>query len=102
MDKALSLEIKGIKCDTEGCDFKDMSVEVEDYKDWLNKPCPKCGGNLLTQADFDKVSYLIRTAELINKTYPKPKKDELIISMKINMDGSGKIAFDITDIKKVD
>jgi hypothetical protein len=43
--------IMGIKCDH--CDWKDMSVQIEDYKDWLNHLCPHCGHNLLTQHDYD-------------------------------------------------
>lgn len=93
MDKALSFEIRGIKCDA--CDFMDKNIEVEDYKNWLNKPCPKCGANLLTQADFDNVQFLIKTTNLINEIYPKPKKDEKMFTMSVNMDGSGKMDFNI-------
>jgi len=45
------LNISGIKCDH--CDFKDETVEFKDYGLWLNKPCPKCGENLLTREDYD-------------------------------------------------
>lgn len=42
----------GLVCDNENCDFEDMSIKQSDYKDWVNKPCPKCGENLLTEEDF--------------------------------------------------
>ena len=42
-------QIGGIKCDNPSCDFRDESIPVEDYKNWLNKPCPICGSNLLTK-----------------------------------------------------
>lgn len=47
----LKFEVSGIKCDTKGCGWSDTSVLVIDYLDWVNKPCPDCGGNLLTEAD---------------------------------------------------
>ena len=42
----------GLVCDNEKCDYEDMSIKQSDYKDWVNKPCPKCGENLLTEEDF--------------------------------------------------
>lgn len=46
MKEASNVIVKGIKCDNPECDFKDMSVNFEDYKNWVNRPCPKCGTNL--------------------------------------------------------
>jgi len=43
--------ISGIKCDK--CKFSDPTVKYEDYDKWLNKPCPDCGENLLTQEDYN-------------------------------------------------
>lgn len=55
----------GIQCDNSDCDYT-ISVNVEDYKDWVNKPCPKCGENLLTQEDFDMNLKVFKTIEFIN------------------------------------
>lgn len=41
-------QISGIQCDNEDCDFVDDTASFEEYEKWLNKPCPKCGYNLLT------------------------------------------------------
>lgn len=49
MGDNLRIQIRGIKCDNPNCDFSDMTVKYEDYDKWLNKPCPKCGHNLLTK-----------------------------------------------------
>ena len=43
-----NINISGIKCDSLTCDYYDNNVHVNGYEDWLNKPCPKCGSNLLT------------------------------------------------------
>ncbi len=44
------IRIWGMKCDH--CTWKDMSVQVKDYSNYLNKPCPVCGSNLLTEEDW--------------------------------------------------
>lgn len=56
----------GLKCDSPTCDWTDPTVKVEDYKEWLNAPCPKCGDNVLTQEDFDNVMKVIEMVDLIN------------------------------------
>ena len=63
MAKAAELIVKGIKCDNPKCDFVDMSVKFEDYKDWVNKPCPKCGANLLTEIDFLNTAIMMAAVE---------------------------------------
>ena len=50
------LEISGIKCDS--CDYKDSSVQMSDYHNWLNKHCPICGTNLLTESDYEMINKL--------------------------------------------
>jgi len=96
------LEVKGIKCDNESCDYQDMSVQAEEYPDYVNKPCPKCGENLFTEADYK--SYLIMVKifnnpiiKMVDKfcgLFSKKKK------MEVKMDGSGKVQFE--DSKKED
>ena len=65
----LEYTITGIKCDN--CDWSDMSFTWDDLeqikKDWLNKPCPKCGSNLLTKKDFDEVANMTNAVEKTNQ-----------------------------------
>lgn len=49
---AVEVYVRGIKCDNSTCGFKDDTVKFEEYEQWLNKPCPKCGANLLTEEDY--------------------------------------------------
>ena len=100
MKNALEINISGIKCDNPNCDFEDMSVKVEDYDKWLNKPCPQCGENLLTDDDYRNVQFLLGMAELANKIYPKIEDNESIAKATINMDGTGNINVTIDDNKK--
>ena len=66
---------EGLICDNPNCDFEDMSIKFSDYKNWINKPCPKCGDNLLTEEDYNEATKLINTVNLINSL----TKEELAI-----------------------
>ena len=54
----------GIKCDN--CDFKDDTVLISDWVNWIDKPCPKCGENLLTKEDFDLSAKTLKVIDFIN------------------------------------
>lgn len=97
MKSALEMEIKGIKCDNPNCDFSDMDVKVEEYSEWVNKPCPKCGENLLTEVDFRNTQFLLEIVKVANKIYPKLDDNEPTTKMEVKMDGSGDIDFDIKE-----
>ena len=60
------INIEGIQCDAPGCDFVDMSIQVSQYEEYINKPCPKCGANLLTQKDHDTIMALIESVRISN------------------------------------
>ncbi len=93
MKKAANLNILGIKCDNKECDYVDKDVKAEEYDKWLNKPCPVCGENLLTQKDYDNIKFLTALTNTINKIFPKPKEDEEGIALSVEMDGSGNMTF---------
>ncbi|MNB94637.1 hypothetical protein D3C81_428280 [compost metagenome] len=97
MKDAIRYEISGIKCDTEGCDFKDETVSLEDYSQWLNKPCPKCGGNLLTEEDYKNVNDLIALTSMLSGLFPQMQNDEEDVHMSVEMDGTGKVDFNIEE-----
>lgn len=109
MSKPIELKTKGIKCDA--CDYKDMSVKREDYDLWLNKPCPACGANLLTEADYDKLIEMEKVAEFLNKGFEKLPaflqksllgKADKKLSIPIEADGSGEVDFDIENMKEIE
>jgi len=90
------LNINGIKCDC--CNFKDESVKVEDFKLWLNKPCPKCGANLLTKKDLNITMIIIA----INKWFGWIRTLSFFppVKVEIKMDGTGKIVIETQHDKK--
>jgi DNA-directed RNA polymerase subunit RPC12/RpoP len=62
--KAVDCTVTGIKCDN--CDYRDDSVPFEDYQKYLNKECPKCKSNLLTQSDFDLCNKIVKYIRMYN------------------------------------
>ncbi|WP_040194775.1 hypothetical protein [Clostridium culturomicium] len=97
MKDAVEINICGIKCDNPKCDFNDMSVKLEDYKEWLNKPCPKCGENLFTEEDFANTMMMISFIDSMNKILPKRTGNEEIVTATVDMNGTGKIKININE-----
>jgi hypothetical protein len=94
------LNIKGIKCDNESCDYKDSSATLEQYENYLNKPCPRCGSNLLTESDLKTVMMLVNIfnssemkelAQLTEELNPEGIDNDELVTGSIEMNGSGKI-----------
>jgi hypothetical protein len=75
----------GIKCDNHECDYEDMSVKSEDWPDYVNKPCPKCGDNLFTEEDFARTEMLFKIIKMI-LDMPENAQREMMISMGIDPD----------------
>lgn len=54
-----------LKCDNENCDYV-VSVPMAEWSGWIDKPCPKCGENLLTLADYHNAENVMAMADFIN------------------------------------
>lgn len=92
--KAIEYRIKGIKCDNPYCDYRDDNVKYEDYPLWLNKPCPKCGTNLLTEEDLIATRRFIRAVNIINwimTPFMLFCKNAKRVKYSVEMNGTGKI-----------
>ena len=87
----LDVDIRGIKCDKDECDFIDMNVPNKEYDQWLNKPCPKCGSNLLTEADYKTVKLMIRISKIVNFLMWPFGCSQNRATLKVKMNGSGKL-----------
>lgn len=62
---AITFHYKGIKCDAPGCFWSDMTVPF-DKDAFRNKPCPRCGASLLTDADTKTITRMEAAASLVN------------------------------------
>lgn len=98
MDQYVVYNIKGIKCDH--CDYKNKDVCYSDYGDWLGKPCPNCGSNLLTQEDLDAtdelVSQIKEANELLSNLNMNNSKSEDLMKFNVEMNGTGSMKIEKT------
>lgn len=65
--EVIKSNISGIKCDNPECSYRDAEVKYADYINWVNKPCPECGSNLLTEADYNIVLKMVKAVNFINR-----------------------------------
>lgn len=61
------MTITGIKCDTLHCNYRDDTIKFDEYPSWINKPCPVCGRNLLTQSEYEQCIKLFKIEAKLNK-----------------------------------
>lgn len=94
----IEFQISGIKCDNELCNYDNPNVSLADYTAWVNKPCPKCGSNLLTEKDYKTVCSFVVLAHKINKWANKLLPEFVLRRLTknktvkdIEMNGSGKL-----------
>lgn len=90
MEPAIQMIAYGIKCDH--CDYKDETVHVDDYEQWVNKPCPDCGENLLTESDYDAVKQMQALAATLNGIFPAQPASSQKHKISVDLDGTGQVA----------
>ena len=97
MDKSF-LKIAGIKCDAPGCDYREDDVPMEDYEEWLDRECPECGANLLTEADLNTVKMMVAMVSIANKI--DLPEDTPMVEAELEMNGTGAVEFKDIKVKK--
>ena len=94
----LEVQISGIKCDMPHCNYRDDDVKFIDYPKYINKRCPVCGHNLLTQVDFDRTLLVYQRVEKLNKVlkflnkfnpFRLFKKPDTITSLNVHYENDG-------------
>jgi len=53
----------GVKCDK--CWWRDRDVNEKEYKDYVDKPCPNCGENLMTHEDYILAKIIMIISKLL-------------------------------------
>ena len=61
------LKVDGIRCENPSCDYENTSIQPQEYKKWVDQPCPKCGTVLLTENDYNLAKLLFATTTIANK-----------------------------------
>lgn len=99
MRKNIEYNVQGIQCDNTNCDYVDENVKYGDYPEWLNRPCPECGENLLTEEDYNMLKAIINVAEMVNDMdFPEDDRKEEEMK-KLTIDIHNK-KIEISDIDK--
>ena len=99
MQQAIEYNIKGIKCDNIECSYQDMEAEFDPEK-YLNMPCPLCGCNLFTQADYDVLKKMLGVAETINETFKVPENDRRV-AVEVEVEVEVKMNFPSVEAGKI-
>lgn len=99
MVKAIEMNVYGLKCDTSGCGYRDETVPLADYEAWVDRPCPKCGGNLLTRGDFEITMGILLAAdlysEIVGDIEVTPERLDARKHIAVELNGTGDVAFRI-------
>lgn len=98
MNEAIKCQQSGIKCDNTNCDYK-IDVNYSEYINYVNKPCPLCGENLLTEKDYKSAKLVHGVVNLFNKVLPKRKSthdESKDANMKIEFNNDGKLECVVT------
>jgi hypothetical protein len=74
------MEVGGLKCDNPDCEWNDMSIPFSDYEKSINKTCPECGENLLTQENYDQIIQIKQTMELL-ASYSEDEINALVANL---------------------
>lgn len=61
----------GLKCDNSDCDWSNMDIKTDEYKDYIGYRCPKCGDIVFTRKEYYKFKLMLFTIKTINFIFPK-------------------------------
>lgn len=101
MENIVVTDHGGIVCDNLACDFKDSQASFETFKEYLNKPCPKCGDNLLTQEDYDNAMLVWKSIQLMNTLTPEQIKQlNDLMGIEENPENTGKMQHAVVSTHK--
>ncbi len=67
----IEYEDTGLKCDNPNCDWTDTTISLNELSNYINKPCPKCGENVLTEEDYNNAMALEGMINVINSMTPE-------------------------------
>lgn len=104
MDVIKIKKLGGLKCDKPGCGYRNEDIPVNEYADWINRPCPLCGSNLLTEADYKSFMKVLSVINFINSLFsrlPKPLlklfETDTEVEGTVDFNGTGKVFVQMSD-----
>lgn len=89
----VDFNISGLKCDNPDCDYVNHDIPFEQYKQYVNFPCPKCGQPLLTQQAYKMCVAMKTMGSFITKLTGGAKEKYNEYNIPLEMDETGHIGF---------
>lgn len=95
MKKLIEMDQKSlIICDNKDCDYEILNETGDpniDIKSYINKPCPKCGDNLLTEKDYLDSIRILSIINWVNRWFswiiylvPKNRRKYSVMDMHVH------------------
>lgn len=92
MSKKLDSHIQGLQCDNSNCDYSNPDIPFEQYEQFVNCPCPKCGQLLLTPQAYKMYVAMKSMGNLLTKITRGQKENDQELQMLLGMDKDGYIS----------
>lgn len=100
MENQLGLTIKGLKCDNKECRYRDDTIHLNEYKLYIDAPCPDCGESLLTKEDYMQVQNIIALVDAVNSMKDLDSEGtEEQKKVTFNLNGTGEVAINVEEYK---
>ncbi len=88
----MDFNIQGLKCDNPNCDYCNPEIPFEQYEQFVNYPCPKCGESLLTPQAYKMCVALKSMGKFITKLTGGAKENDVELgAVHLDMDKDGHI-----------
>ena len=88
----MDFNIQGLKCDNPNCDYCNPEIPFEQYEQFVNSPCPKCGESLLTPQAYKMCVALKSMGKFITKLTGGAKQNDVELgAVNFAMDKDGHI-----------
>lgn len=87
----MDFNISGLKCDNPNCDYCNLDISFEQYEQFVNYPCPKCGESLLTPQAYKMCLALKSMGNFITKLTGGAKENDSQFRIPLKMDNDGHI-----------
>lgn len=78
MEQPITIEANGLKCDEEGCGYRNPNVQLQDMSAWIGALCPDCGSPLLTETQYESMQDVLELVGVINSMADDPVIRELM------------------------
>lgn len=84
LTEAVSITNGNLICDATGCDYAEPLENIPPPASLIGKRCPKCGANLLTEADYNAGQQLLAMFANINAEIGPIEESGKAIKLSLN------------------